>query len=282
LWKLGRLQAALATCQDLLRGMLEQGQVGGPLAGRLYTRWAELLVEGGQPDEALAAAGQAQALAGGVQPAGFEARLALVRVHLARREVQAARRLLSGVAGRAGNSAQPGKSDLPRKLGVSGKTERLERLALEAEFSRIDIELASGEIEAAHQLLNILDPERIDQLDQEERLAVRLQARLLLVQGQPRAALACLEAQFPDDSRTGCVPAELDRLILLALAHQAAESEQVALDMLAQALFLAAPESWLQPFLNYGRAMTRLLYAAAAQDIQPDFINQLLAKCPPE
>jgi hypothetical protein len=34
--------------------------------------------------------------------------------------------------------------------------------------------------------------------------------------------------------------------------------------------------------LNYGRAMNRLLYAAAAQDIQPDFINQLLAKCQPE
>jgi hypothetical protein len=170
----------------------------------------------------------------------------------------------------------------PGKSGLSGKAERLARLALEADFLRIGVELASGEIEAAQQLLNFLDPERIYRLDREERLAVRLQARLLLAQGQARAALARLEAQFPDDSRTGCVPAELDRLILLALAHQAAESEQVALDMLAQALFLAAPESWLQPFLNYGRAMTRLLYRAAAQDIQPDFINQLLAKCPPE
>lgn len=258
LWKLGRLQAALETCLELLRSMLEQGRAGGPLAGRLYARWAELLVEVGQWDEALAAAGQARSLGGDSQPAAGEARLALARVHLARREHPAARQILArGVA-------------LP------------EEDSLEAGLLRIEVELAAADNQAARQLFETLNPDRLSRLDREEQRVDRLEARLLLAQGRAGEALARLRALDRHRFGAGHLPAELDRLILLARAFQAAGSEQAALDMLSQALFLAAPESWLQPFLKHGRAITRLLYRAAAQDIQPDFINQLLAKCPPE
>jgi LuxR family transcriptional regulator, maltose regulon positive regulatory protein len=258
LWRLGRLQAALETCQELLRSMLEQGRAAGPLAGRLYARWAGLLVEGGQLDEALAAAGQARTLGGDSQPAGLDARLALAQVHLARREYQAARQIL------AGGEALP------------------EEYSLEADLLRIEVELAAAEDQAARQLFKALNTDRLSRLDREEQRVERLAAGLLLAQGRAGEALARLKALDRDHFGSGHVPAELDSLILLARAHQAVGSEQAALDMLSQALFLAAPESWLQPFLKHGRAMTRLLYRAAAQDIQPDFINQLLAKCPPK
>jgi hypothetical protein len=68
----------------------------------------------------------------------------------------------------------------------------------------------------------------------------------------------------------------VETLVLMSLGLQAIEAHQASLDALSQALFLAAPQNWVGPFLRYGREMARLLYRAGVQDIQPEFIIQLL------
>ena len=72
-------------------------------------------------------------------------------------------------------------------------------------------------------------------------------------------------------------------LTLEALAYQAAASDtEQALSSLQQALSLAEPEGYHRTFIDYGRPMQKLLQQAAAQDIAPAYVAQLLAAFPAE
>jgi LuxR family maltose regulon positive regulatory protein len=74
--------------------------------------------------------------------------------------------------------------------------------------------------------------------------------------------------------------------ILQALAHQAQGDLAPALVALQRALKLAQPEGYVRTFVdkifvNEGLSMVRLLSAAAAQGIRPDYIGKLLAAFAP-
>ena len=141
---------------------------------------------------------------------------------------------------------------------------------------RIDIELSAGQPGAARRRFADLglDPAR-DLADEPDGLQ-RSAARLLLAQGQAGLARQRLAALHARERRRSGELTGMETLILLALACQALADEQASLDALSQALFLAAPQNWVGPFLRYGQPLAHLLYRAAAQDIQPDFINLLL------
>ena len=252
LWNLGRLKEAHRLCQALLAMLLEQAVEDQPLAARLYARWAELLAESGSREEALLAAAQALRLAGTEAVARLDADLALARVYLARREFEPARRTLAA---------------LPET--AKSKPQAVTEL-------RIAIELAAGRLVNAAAIFSDLGLDPVGISPDEPTGLRRLAAQLLLNQGRARQALVQLEAIHREELRRGYEQAGVETLVLLALTYQTLEDEQACLDALSQALFLAAPQGWVQPFLHYGRGMARLLYQAAAQDIQPEFIGQLL------
>jgi LuxR family transcriptional regulator, maltose regulon positive regulatory protein len=68
--------------------------------------------------------------------------------------------------------------------------------------------------------------------------------------------------------------------ILYALTHHARGSLVPALAALDHALRLAEPEGYLRIFVDEGPAMARLLSAAAAYGMMPDYIGKLLAAFP--
>ena len=69
----------------------------------------------------------------------------------------------------------------------------------------------------------------------------------------------------------------IEMLVLQALAYQAKEDTPHALRSLERALNLAEPEGYVRIFIDEGLPMARLLSAAAAQDILPDYTRKLLA-----
>jgi LuxR family maltose regulon positive regulatory protein len=258
LWNLGELRDALQLCQDLLGSLLEQTDRGEGLAARVYARWAHFLAERGRGDEALAAALQAQVLAGDDLADRVEIDLGLARAYLARRDIQAARHVLSPYQ------------------------EKPMRQSLAADILRIDIELCAGQLETARQGFMKLGLDPDSSLVAEPDDVRRLAARWLLARGKPGLARKRLEALHKQEDEQGRQTAGVETLILLALVYQALDKEQACLDALSQALFLAAPQGWVGPFLRYGREMAWLLYRAGVQDIQPEFIIRLLDRIPLE
>ncbi len=249
---LGRVQAGLQACQELLGQVLANPAVAPAQAAALYIRWALLLAERGRGDEALAAVLQAQALAGSTASTQAQVAQARARVHLARHEYPAARQALAAI---------PTNWEQPH---------------LTLDNLRIDIELGAGHPGAARQIFADLGLDPAGDLADEPDGLQRSAARLLLAQGQAGLARQRLAALHARERRRAGELAGMETLILLALACQALADEQASLDALSQALFLAAPQNWVGPFLRYGQPLARLLYRAAAQDIQPDFINLLL------
>ncbi|HEX2277202.1 MAG TPA: LuxR C-terminal-related transcriptional regulator, partial [Candidatus Tectomicrobia bacterium] len=69
----------------------------------------------------------------------------------------------------------------------------------------------------------------------------------------------------------------IEILVLQALAHEAQGNLPHALPPLARALTLAEPEGYVRRFVDEGMPMARLLSAAAARGILPDYTGTLLA-----
>lgn len=252
LWALGRPQEGEKVCQELIQGLLArspgQEACDPSQSARLYARWGRLLAELGQAEEAQAAALEALVMAGEDPAARAEAVLALARIYLALGMVEAARQALTG-----------------HPEWLAGQPQETATLRIEVALSRRQSSQAGRVFSEIG-----LDPES-SLADQPVELR-RLAARWLLAQGRARPAVQRLLALHERQTQA----CEIETLLLLALAYQAIEAEQASLDALSQALFLAAPQGWIGPFLRYGREMARLLYKAGAQDIQPEFIARLL------
>jgi LuxR family maltose regulon positive regulatory protein len=102
------------------------------------------------------------------------------------------------------------------------------------------------------------------------------QARVHLAQGDPSTALAVLgpwrqqmEAKDWQDER-------LKVMVLQAVAHQAHGKKEVAVQLLADALALAAPGGFIRIFVDEGVPMAQLLSEAAARGMMPDYTGKLL------
>ena len=108
------------------------------------------------------------------------------------------------------------------------------------------------------------------------------QARVLLAQGDPAAALALLEPLRRRAQERRWVDEQLSATLLAALAQHAAGESGQAMDMLAEALALAEPGGLLRVFVDEGVPMARLLREALAHGVSPDLVRRLLAAFPVE
>jgi LuxR family maltose regulon positive regulatory protein len=108
------------------------------------------------------------------------------------------------------------------------------------------------------------------------------QARVLIAQGDPAAALAVLEPLGQRLEAQGWADERLRTLVLQAVAQHALGEEGgaeqgAAAHSLGEALALAEPGGLIRLFVDEGAPMAELLSAAAAQGIRPDYVGRLLA-----
>lgn len=132
---------------------------------------------------------------------------------------------------------------------------------------RIQTFLHQGNLTAAAQLANNHD------------LPVS-QARVHLAQNDPNAALALLEPVRRQAEARDWADEKLQVMVLQALAHQSAGETGRAVQLLAEALTLAAPGGLIRLFVDEGSPMARLLYEALAYSVEPGTVRQLLAAFP--
>jgi LuxR family maltose regulon positive regulatory protein len=112
-------------------------------------------------------------------------------------------------------------------------------------------------------------------------------ARVLLAQQAPEQALGLLERMHHLAAAQGRVGSVIEVQALQALALDALGDQAGALGTLAEALVLAAPEGWLQVFVDEGAPMAALLARLVAtkhprpvvQDsgVPPNYLGRLLA-----
>lgn len=91
------------------------------------------------------------------------------------------------------------------------------------------------------------------------------------------AALRLLDRLQQAAAAGGRVGSLIEIGVVQALAHQAQGQLAPALVALERALKSAEPEGYIRIFVDEGPAMARLLSAAAAQGMMPDYIGMLLA-----
>ncbi len=115
------------------------------------------------------------------------------------------------------------------------------------------------------------------QLAQTVELPVTSQARLHLAQGDPSAALTMLAAFHQQVEARNWQDERLKALVLQALAHHAHGDGRAALQLLGEALALAAPGGYIRLFIDEGPPMAQLLAEAAAHGILPEYVGNLLA-----
>jgi LuxR family maltose regulon positive regulatory protein len=108
------------------------------------------------------------------------------------------------------------------------------------------------------------------------------QARVHLAQGDASAALAVLsplrrqvEAKVWQDER-------LKVMVLQAVALQAHGEKDKAVQLLCEALAIAAPGGFIRLFVDEGPPMAQLLSEAEAIGMMPDYIGKVLAVCEAE
>ncbi len=103
------------------------------------------------------------------------------------------------------------------------------------------------------------------------------QARVHLAKGDTSAALAVLEPWRHQVETKGWADERLKVMVLQAVAYHAHGDMDTAVPLLGEALALAEPGGFIRLFVDEGPPMARLLSAAAARGIAPEYTQQLLA-----
>jgi LuxR family maltose regulon positive regulatory protein len=103
------------------------------------------------------------------------------------------------------------------------------------------------------------------------------QARVLLAQGDPSAALSMLEPFRQEMEARDWQDERLKAMVLQAVALRAAGEKDKVVDLLGEALALAEPGGFVRIFVDEGPPMAQLLSEAAARGIMPDYVGKLLA-----
>ena len=102
------------------------------------------------------------------------------------------------------------------------------------------------------------------------------QTRVLLAQREPAAALALLEPLRQQAEAKGWVDEWLKAMVLQAVAHAAHGANEVAVQLLGEALALAEPGGNLRVFIDEGLPMKHLLQEVASRGMVPEYTRHVV------
>ena len=105
-------------------------------------------------------------------------------------------------------------------------------------------------------------------------------AWFLLYQGDVHKAITILQNLYENSTKEKLDDFTIQYAVLLSVAYDKNDDRQQAMQYLHIALDLAKTENQIQVFLEQGTDILNLLYEAARQDIQPEYVGKLLALFP--
>jgi LuxR family transcriptional regulator, maltose regulon positive regulatory protein len=269
----GRLDAALATYRQALEIAAAPGRPVPAAASIAYVGMAEIAYQRGELAAAL------EHVTKGIE--------------LCRRFVEApalATGLVTLAWIRQATSDHAGALAAMGEAGQVAPSPDVTALLYPVPAQRARLLLAQGDVAAAAGWTNQrgLDPD--DQPSYQREPEHLVLARVLLAEQAPEQALELLRRLHDLAAGQGRVGSVIEIRALQALALAASGDERGALAALAEALALAWPEGYLRVFVDEGAPMASLLgrlagpgqqRVAAAENLPPDYLAQLLASFPP-
>jgi LuxR family transcriptional regulator, maltose regulon positive regulatory protein len=238
----GRLGAALRTYQQGLETATEAGHPRLPAAGMAHVGLAEVLYERDELGTALehATAGVALCRQLAYTPPLATGLVTLARIRHAQGDQDGA---LDALDQAEGAMPDPAMVDLLNPVPSQ----------------RARLLLTNGDPTEALRLTRQRGLNADDQPDYPHERAYLLLARVLLAEQAPDRAVTLLERLHALAAAQGRVSSVIEVLALRALTLEAVGDDHRALAALAEALKLAAPESYLRVFLDDGAPMASLL-----------------------
>ena len=104
------------------------------------------------------------------------------------------------------------------------------------------------------------------------------QARVLLAQGNPSAALSLLTPLRQQMEEKGWQDEQLKVMVVQAVAFHVHGEKDKAVQVLGDALTLGEPGGFTRIFVDEGIPMAQLMSEAASRGIMPDYVSKLLAE----
>lgn len=264
----GRLQAAAGYWKKALASIQERANWGHlplPVIGWVYIRLGEILYEWNGLAEAwehlsrglerVELGGDVRALIAGYLMAG--------RVKLTQGDTEAATEYLG--------RARP----LVEEATFPDWISRFERFQLE-------LWLVQDRLRATVAWANTMLQTGLVEARPESEIAHLAVARVLIVKGDAPAierAITLLEGLLAVAEAEGRTGIQIEGLALQALAQWRRGEPASAMTSLERALRLAEPEGYVRLFADLGLPMARLLQAARAREVMPDYVAKLLAAC---
>jgi len=266
----GRLQQTIQLCQEQLEFASRSGLMHTSVPGGFLAIWGEVLAEMGDLEKArdLVTRGMDSAERSGESLVTGWSYLCLARVLYSR-------------------------GDMAGVIAVGRQVERSEReskappwIAAEMAAWKARSWLAEGKLAAASKwarqcgLIAGDHPKQIDAFDFFSLNAFVVLARTLLVQERWDVALGLLSRLLEAAEAGERTSKAIEILGLQALAAQAKGDTDLALEAIENALTLAAPEGFVQTFVDEGPPMGHLLYKALGRGIAPEYVSRLLDAFP--
>jgi LuxR family maltose regulon positive regulatory protein len=137
--------------------------------------------------------------------------------------------------------------------------------------------LAQGNLAAATYWASTCGLHPDDELCFMDKLGHLTLAQVLLAQGEPGKTGQLLARLLRAAESAGRMGRAIEILVWQALAMQAQNRIEQALQALERALILAEPEGYVRTFVDAGPPMTYLLRHALSQGIRPGYVNRLLS-----
>lgn len=157
--------------------------------------------------------------------------------------------------------------------GAAALLAEAEQSAQQRHFTLRQPEIAAGQVLV---LLRQGQTEAAAQLARQYSLPLS-QARVLIAQNEPSAALALLEPLQQQMAARGWLDEQLKTVVLQAVALHVGGKKDQAAQRVGEALALAEPGGFIRLFVDEGAPMAQLLSAAAAQGKRPEYANRILA-----
>ncbi|MCB0128731.1 MAG: hypothetical protein KDE58_40980, partial [Caldilineaceae bacterium] len=170
--------------------------------------------------------------------------------------------------------------------------ERLYQLdvAKESDYFRHEVQsfhanllLREGAMAEALQQFRLVKPESLYLIDASTEFSMLTQAHLLIVQGGEEnlaQAAAILQTQKATTGPLHHRGRRIHVLALEALRQQAAGQQKQAIIALEEAITLAKPDHFIRTFVDLGPDLVGLLEQLRRQQIEPDYIDQILMAFP--
>ena len=105
-------------------------------------------------------------------------------------------------------------------------------------------------------------------------------ARVMVALDRIEEAMDLLSRLEVAAKTSGSLPYLIEALVIQAVVWQKKGETAKALKVLEKALVLAAPEKYMQVFLNEGPLMAGMLYESLSRGIEPNYIQRLLGAFP--